>query len=752
MNQHHFFRISFISFYLLIVPTLKAQQLTVLSQLVNAGSARCAIDNDKLYFDSGNKLVISNISNPQNPTVLGSLILESMIFGFDAEGSLAGVLGSDGRFILLDVSDPAEITIHDTLFLAEIEVDPILEEYAADVIIRGNYAFVLLEYHGVLIIDISAPGDISLAATYDPGAQYWSYGLAVRDENILLGIADYGSASFLMRVIDYTDVSNMTIAGDLVLNDVPEGMCFLGDTVFVAAAWQGLVSVDLSDIYNPVILDTSHYQGWYSDVDIAGDHAFVASFDQGLQIIDISDPGNMTNDLIGFYLPEDSYAQSSVIVVSDTYAYLPIGAGGLEILDVSDPTSPVYIADGSPNSGGSANGVTYRDGYAYIADGPNGLTIVDVGDPLNPSIVRYVDFGGHGLQVELFGDYAYVSGTRGLEIVDISSPAEAEIVGSFSNWTLGNAMWGQGVEVRNDTCFFTYMGFGLCILDVSDPSNPVEITNYSGLEWAIDITLDGNLAYLQYLNNGGSFSDATAAFEVLDITDIHDPQQVGYWEDGEAYWSNDLLIRDSLAYVASDDGVHVVDISDPANPLTIGFYAPNNCMNLALTEDGNYLHVAKEGGGLKILDVSEPTNPNLVVGYNTAGQSYGVAINDSLVYLADGDGGFLILEHNLLPVTIDTDPGQLPTGFSLNQNYPNPFNPSTTIRYYIPETTFVSLTIYDIKGNTVQTIEYGNLQAGQYSYIWNGQDQKGQPVSAGLYFAKIGSDTYSHTIKMLYLN
>lgn len=743
--------IAFLCFVVSLAANLQAQQITLLSQLVNAGSESCAVDNNKLYFDSGNKLVISNISNAQNPTVLGSLILESMIFGLDAKDSIAAVILANGQLAVLDVSVPGAITLHDTLFLGTIEVDPFLEEYAAKVIIHGDSVFVALENYGVIVIDISVPSNISVAATYNPGINYSSYGLAVRDSLLFLGIVEYGFSNNFIRIVDFTNIAGLTEVGALALNDVPEGICFRGDTAFVAAAGQGLVSVDLSNINSPTIMDTSYYEGWYSDVDVEGDYAFIASYDQGMVVVDISDPGNMADGYIANYLSENTYAKSSVVVVSDGHAYLPMGASGLEVLDLTDPTIPVFVAKGAPNSGGSANGVAYRDDYAYIADGPNGLTIVDVADPINSSIIRHVDFDGHGLQVALFGDYAYVSGTRGLEIVDISSPADAEIVGSFSNWKPGNAMWGQGVDVRNDTCYFTYMGFGLCILDVSDPSNPIEIANYSGLGWAIDITVDGGLAYLQYLNNGGGFSDAKSAFAVLDITNIQDPQQVGFWQDGEAYWSNDMLIHDDMAYVGSDDGVHLVDISDPTNPQTIGFYAPNNCMNLALSGDGNHLYVAKEGGGLKILDVSDPTNPHLAIGYNTAGQTYGVDINDSLVYLADGDGGFLILNHEFAPVAVDTDQKLFPKDFVLEQNYPNPFNPSTTLSYELPEASDISLIIYDVRGKIVRTIESGHLAAGRYTYVWNGLDSENSPVSTGVYFAQLGSESGTQTTKMVYL-
>jgi hypothetical protein len=93
----------------------------------------------------------------------------------------------------------------------------------------------------------------------------------------------------------------------------------------------------------------------------------------------------------------------------------------------------------------------------------------------------------------------------------------------------------------------------------------------------------------------------------------------------------------------------------------------------------------------------------------------------------------------------------LPTEFILDQNYPNPFNPSTTLRYGLPEDSEVSMVIYDIRGNTVRTIEPGAQVAGWYEHVWNGMNDEGQPVSTGLYLTRLRAGSYSKTIKMLYL-
>jgi len=104
----------------------------------------------------------------------------------------------------------------------------------------------------------------------------------------------------------------------------------------------------------------------------------------------------------------------------------------------------------------------------------------------------------------------------------------------------------------------------------------------------------------------------------------------------------------------------------------------------------------------------------------------------------------------LLVVGID-ESGMIPEEYNLAQNFPNPFNPSTTIKYGLPEDSNVSLIIYDLRGNVVQTLESGTKSAGWYELVWNGETADGKTISTGIYFARLVASDYSQVIKMLYL-
>jgi len=97
------------------------------------------------------------------------------------------------------------------------------------------------------------------------------------------------------------------------------------------------------------------------------------------------------------------------------------------------------------------------------------------------------------------------------------------------------------------------------------------------------------------------------------------------------------------------------------------------------------------------------------------------------------------------------DERNLPDHFTLYEVYPNPFNPSTTISYFLPEQSDVNLTVLDIRGQEVMTLQDEVKIAGSYEVQWSGMDQSGNPVSTGVYFCRLEAGSFSQTIKMVYL-
>ncbi len=92
----------------------------------------------------------------------------------------------------------------------------------------------------------------------------------------------------------------------------------------------------------------------------------------------------------------------------------------------------------------------------------------------------------------------------------------------------------------------------------------------------------------------------------------------------------------------------------------------------------------------------------------------------------------------------------------LLSNYPNPFNPDTWIPYQLSEGSTVTVKIYDVTGGLVRTIQVGHKPAGYYltrerAIYWDGRNQNREPVSSGVYFYTLNTDTYTQTRRMVIL-
>ena len=106
-----------------------------------------------------------------------------------------------------------------------------------------------------------------------------------------------------------------------------------------------------------------------------------------------------------------------------------------------------------------------------------------------------------------------------------------------------------------------------------------------------------------------------------------------------------------------------------------------------------------------------------------------------------GQGVFM---YQSFPTAVHEGQPGIPVAAQLYQNYPNPFNPATTIRYALSRSAKVSLTIYNILGQTVATLVNGEIPAGTHEVRWDAGK-----VASGMYFYRIETKDFVKTMKLL---
>jgi hypothetical protein len=93
----------------------------------------------------------------------------------------------------------------------------------------------------------------------------------------------------------------------------------------------------------------------------------------------------------------------------------------------------------------------------------------------------------------------------------------------------------------------------------------------------------------------------------------------------------------------------------------------------------------------------------------------------------------------------------LPQSLLLRSNYPNPFNPSTRITFHLPEARDVELNIYNVTGVQLRTFSNTRFPAGIHGLSWDGRDNRGNPVSSGVYFYELRAGEFRQVRKMTLL-
>lgn len=109
--------------------------------------------------------------------------------------------------------------------------------------------------------------------------------------------------------------------------------------------------------------------------------------------------------------------------------------------------------------------------------------------------------------------------------------------------------------------------------------------------------------------------------------------------------------------------------------------------------------------------------------------------------------GKTLIKYGFPLATEDVD--SVPNEFTLSQNHPNPFNPSTMIQYTLPEESNVTISIYNLLGKGITELTSKTQTIGSHSIQWDGTDQQGNQVPAGIYLYQLQAGDFSQTKKMV---
>ncbi|MBL7014321.1 MAG: T9SS type A sorting domain-containing protein, partial [Candidatus Marinimicrobia bacterium] len=203
--------------------------------------------------------------------------------------------------------------------------------------------------------------------------------------------------------------------------------------------------------------------------------------------------------------------------------------------------------------------------------------------------------------------------------------------------------------------------------------------------------------------------------------------------------------------VTQDGHNIIVNLPDQASAAHISIYYPKESKTIEAkgeihSEDRLQLSYTSEEKGLFISETAyiSPTDEKEII-FSMQSLDRNNASIDVGYKIYDQNNQIISSGRKMVEVIA------IPDDYALHQNYPNPFNPTTRINYDVPEDGQLQMVIYDLMGREVVTLLNQTQKAGYHHILWNGLNNQGNAISAGMYFCQLRGKNYTKTIKMLLL-
>ena len=307
----------------------------------------------------------------------------------------------------------------------------------------------------------------------------------------------------------------------------------------------------------------------------------------------------------------------------------------------------------------------YNDPYLLINENIiyigewNSLYILSIENSLLPDILSYTDCPELMNWINKFVKYNTYLYLNGGKIIDVSNPANPEIIGNYNpQWPPGNVI--TSLFINEDYLYVTNWEFGYYIMDLSNPIQPVQTYWYENIDYYTGIYKREDYAYVSSMQG----------VTILDVSAPEDSYVIGSYP--YIQWSEDILIEDNFAYVACNYGLVVLNISNPENPYPVSDY--QGSITRLAKKDNLIFAVENIWGIIRVYDVGNLSNIQYIGYYDFAENPNALSVKDNLLFIADANEHNYLINYNGGLRIIDISN---PTNLQLIAT----INPDTT-RYY----------------------------------------------------------------------
>ncbi len=370
-----------------------------------------------------NVVDVSTATSPQLDTTY-----DAYAENLTAKGSVLAFTGSNLSCTFLDISDSA---------LPEFASSYLLPVMTMDLEVNGNYAYT--GNNGFRVFDITDkthPVQIGYDST--DGA------IARLSGDKAVYIRESMTANNPVMVMDVSDPANPGFLGQYMAPVMTNDLEIKDHYAFVACWWDGIRVVDFQDPSHPVLV--AHKMGWFTNAVPGVDYCYV-------QALDI---------------------EGNYIYLIDYQPFTGEDTRGLYILDISDPTSPVFVSRFTDFISGGYDIDAVGD-FVYVADMYGGVEVIDVTDKLSPVGRGYVTLPDVANGIKVKENHAFVACyiNGGVQVVNVTDPDNLLIDGYY----VPSGCFGLGVNVQGNDIFLAdgaggFQIYNTTLITGSDPQDP----------------------------------------------------------------------------------------------------------------------------------------------------------------------------------------------------------------------------------------------------------------------------------------
>ncbi|MBN2528118.1 MAG: hypothetical protein JXR76_17130 [Deltaproteobacteria bacterium] len=664
---------------------------------------RLLIDGDILLVADGEfGLAILDISEPSSPVVISQTSTQGKAIDVAVAGSFAYVLNEGGWVAGIDIIPPNSPKLLDlshlglgddyqnaTSLVAYGDKLVVSDAYnrmallstgvgggvwtsstfsnkgALDLHVFGERLYAAANSNGVLIFDLTAPGDSPVAISNTGTARsIWG------NDTVLVAYSSYNPNA--VTAFDVTDLEAITEIASLPWDNTVAAITGDSSNVYMADGTYGLQMIATDSLATVPLVAEYPMPGNSTQLAVKGNYAFVVDGAGGVKTVDLENPY-----AAAIVVPQSEGANA--IAISGDYLYVAKNNGTIAV-DVSDPVHAmvvaantnagskiaaqgdyVYLGWGQPKTPGGimvlkreSNTLTYvsqmsisnlgsiksQDANRLYYATMTGFVALDISDPTSISTIDTVVLDGEfPAGFVLTGQYAFVGRTANRNsFISVISLDDMNEITAIRVGDLDNVLYADA----NHLVYSDASGSGLKAVYaryISNPQNPgPAMMLSSGKDNVLTTTKAADFAVW---NNTGYVAKGAEGFRTLDFPWKYHPSIVS-WQPANKY-VNDVIAGNDMLYVADADGLQILKPELDGTLSAAAFWGSATALE-KIWLHGTTLYATSAANDLRIYDVSNPAVESIPSVFDQDTRYVGIAGRNDTLYLAAQNSGLYTLD------------------------------------------------------------------------------------------------------------